>query len=71
MGGSGLFQMSYKPGTVVDLWYCNPGEKNKAYPYQVRLDEGQLIYAVREKLSKFGLHCLILILINITEHVCM
>jgi len=37
------------PGTIVHLWYCNPGKKNVIYPYQIRLDEDdRLIYAESE-----------------------
>ena len=36
----GPFAMTYKPGYVVHVWYCDPVKsKGKIYPYQVRLDE--------------------------------
>ena len=40
--GEGAFEMTYKPGTVVQLW--DLGKNGDVYPYQVRLDEdNQLI----------------------------
>ena len=45
--GQGPFEMEWKHGTVVQRWYCNPGEKDKVFPYQIRLDgDDSLIYAV-------------------------
>lgn len=36
-------------GTIVQLWYCEPGKKNMIYPYQIRLDENdKLIRAPSE-----------------------
>ena len=46
--GEGPFEMAYKPGTVVHLWY--PRNKGEVYPYQIRLDEdNSLIYATEDE----------------------
>ena len=44
--GEGAFEMKYKPGTVVQMWY--PRNKGEVYPYQVRLDEGNALIYARE-----------------------
>lgn len=46
--GEGPFAMTYKTGTVVDLWDHNHRNKDVIYPYLVRLDEDNLLICAKE-----------------------
>lgn len=48
--GEGPFAMTYKTGTVVDLWDRSHRNKDVVYPYQIRLDEdNRLICAKKDE----------------------
>ena len=39
---------AWRPGTIVKLKYTQPSFQGHAAPYQIRLDDGRLIYAPRD-----------------------
>lgn len=43
--GRGMFETSFVHGIITQLWWCEKGS-TVVHPYQIRLDDGNLIYAV-------------------------